>query len=69
MPAGSRRYVRNGFWCRLVAAIADFRLLIADWRNSKLEIRHSQKARLPLGEDEFRFSNFDFRLCQSTFGN
>jgi len=38
---------------------------IADIRNSKLEIRNSEKTLLrPIGA-EFRFSNFDFLLQQS----
>jgi hypothetical protein len=43
--------------------------MIADIRNSKLEIRNSEKTRLrPIGAD-FRFSNFDFLLPQSAIGN
>ncbi len=43
--------------------------MIADIRNSKLEIRNSEKTPLrPIGAD-FRFSNFDFLLPQSSIGN
>jgi hypothetical protein len=49
--------------------IADFRLPIADVRNSKLEIRNSEKTRLRSIGAEFRFSNFDFLVAQSAIGN
>jgi hypothetical protein len=52
-----------------MAGIADFRLPIADIRNSKLETRNSEKTPLrPIGA-EFRFSSFDFLLSQSAIGN
>jgi len=44
-------------------------LPIGDIRNSKLEIRNSQMTLLRSSGDEFRFSNFDFLLPQSTIGN
>jgi hypothetical protein len=40
-------------------------LPIDDIRNSKLEIRNSQKALLQLSGPEFRFSSFDFLPPQS----
>jgi hypothetical protein len=49
-----------------VAGIADCRLPIAGIRNSKLEIRNSEKTPLRGTASEFRFSNFDFPLPQST---
>jgi hypothetical protein len=42
---------------------------IADIRNSKLEIRNSEKTPLPPIEADFRFSNFDFLPPQSAIGN
>jgi hypothetical protein len=45
------------------------RLTFADIRNSKLEIRNSEKTPLrPIGA-EFPFSNFAFLLQQSSIGN
>jgi hypothetical protein len=52
-----------------MAGIADFRLPIADIRNSKLENRNSEKRLVRPGGAEVRFSNFDFQLPQSTIGN
>ena len=56
--------------CRAsVLAIFDFRLSIADIRNSKLEIRNSEKTPLRPSVAEFRFSIFRSDNRQSTIGN
>jgi hypothetical protein len=49
--------------------IADFRLRIADIRNSKLETRNSQETLLQPNGAEFRFSSFDFLPPQSAIDN
>jgi len=48
--------------------MTNLRLPIADFRNPTLETRNFKKTP-PAGGDQFRFSNFDFRLRQSAIGN